>query len=145
MPKISVVVPVYNSEKYIKKCVESLLNQTYNDLEVILVDDGSTDKSEEILNSYIESYRDKVKFYKKEHSGLSDTRNYGVEKTTGTYICFVDSDDYVDINLFETLKEDMENNVDIIKYKLKTVNSSYIEQEKISGPIFKEIDRTNCF
>ena len=120
MQKISVIVPVYNTEKYIKKCLDSIINQTYSNIEIIIINDGSTDNSELIINEYLKEYPDKIKYYKKENGGLSDARNYGVTKATGDYICFVDSDDYIDINLFESLKMEVEKQTQLIKYKIIT-------------------------
>lgn len=103
MPKVSVIVPVYNVEKYIVKCLESLLNQTLEDIEIIVVNDGSPDNSQEIIDKYVLEYKDKIKSYIKPNGGLSDARNYGIEKATGEYIGFVDGDDFVDIRMFETM------------------------------------------
>ncbi len=102
MPKISVIVPVYNSEKYLPKCLDSLINQTFNDIEIICVNDGSTDASAEILNHYAEKY-DKIKIITQRNQGLSSARNKGIEAACGEYISFVDSDDFVNEKLFENL------------------------------------------
>lgn len=103
MPKVSVIVPVYNVEKYIVKCLESLLNQTLEDIEIIVVNDGSPDNSQEIIDKYVLEYKDKIKSFIKPNGGLSDARNFGIEKATGEYIGFVDGDDFVDIRMFETM------------------------------------------
>jgi hypothetical protein len=100
--KISVIVPIYNMENYLKRCVESILNQTYTNLEIILVDDGSTDSSLEICR-YFENKDKRVRVYTKENSGLSASRNFGVERATGVYIGFVDSDDYIEAEMYEKL------------------------------------------
>ena len=96
--KISVIVPIYNMENYLKRCVESILNQTYTNLEIILVDDGSTDSSLEICR-YFENKDKRVRVYTKENRGLSASRNFGVERATGVYIGFVDSDDYIEAEM----------------------------------------------
>ena len=89
---ISIIVPIYNSEKYLNKCIDSLINQTEKNIEIILVNDGSTDNSEEI----IKEYKDKrIKYYKNKNQGIGKTRNFGIEQATGSYIMFVDSDDYI--------------------------------------------------
>ena len=94
MDKISVVVPIYNVEKYLVKCIDSILNQTYKNLEIILVDDGSPDSCPDICDKY--KIRDKrIKVIHKENGGLSDARNAGIEIATGKYICFIDSDDFI--------------------------------------------------
>lgn len=82
MPKVSIIVPVYNVENYIDKCLESLVNQTLQDIEIIVVNDGSTDNSEIIIKSYIEKYPEKIKYVTKQNGGLSDARNYGMKYAT---------------------------------------------------------------
>ena len=105
MPKVSIIVPVYNVEDYIEKCLESLLNQTLEDIEIIVVNDGSTDESKKKINPYIEKYPDKVKYLEKENGGLSSARNYGIPKASGDYIAFLDSDDYVENNMYQKMYE----------------------------------------
>ncbi len=82
MPKVSIIVPVYNVENYIDKCLESLVNQTLQDIEIIVVNDGSTDNSEIIIKSYIDKYPEKIKYVTKQNGGLSDARNYGMKYAT---------------------------------------------------------------
>lgn len=132
MPKVSIIVPVYNAEKYIEKCLESILNQTYENIEVIVVNSGSTDKSEEVIKQY-----DNIKYIVSGNNGVSVARNMGIENVTGDYFCFVDADDYIDEKLIENLSIYMQENYDLIKYKLKKVNSEFEEIEKIDGPIFE--------
>lgn len=103
MPKVSVIVPVYNVEAYLPKCLDSLVNQTLDSYEVIVVNDGSPDNSQDIIDEYAEKYPDIIKPFIKENGGLSDARNFGIEKATGEYIAFVDSDDYVTEDMFEKL------------------------------------------
>ena len=91
--KVSVIVPAYNVENYLRKCMESLLNQTYRNIEILLIDDGSTDNTGAIADEYC--IYDVVHVYHKKNGGLSDARNYGLDKITGDYVTFVDSDDYV--------------------------------------------------
>ena len=104
MVKVSVIVPVYNVEKYIRKCLDSLVNQTLEDIEIIVVNDGSKDSSIDILKEYAEKHNN-IKVYEKENGGLSDARNYGLQFATGKYIAFLDSDDYVDVNLYKRMYE----------------------------------------
>ena len=92
--KFSIIVPVYNVEKYLKRCLDSIQNQTYDNFEVIIVNDGSPDHSQEIIDEYVK-HDDRFLSYQKENGGLSDARNYGVKYATGDYLLFVDSDDYV--------------------------------------------------
>ena len=91
---ITVIIPVYNSEKYLEKTIKSILEQTYNNYEIILIDNGSTDNSAEICKKYQEKDK-RVKVYIQSKKGVSNARNMGIEKATGGVICFVDSDDYI--------------------------------------------------
>lgn len=102
MPKISVIVPVYNVAQYLPQCIESLLGQTLEDIEVILVDDGSQDKSSQICDSYAQK-DERIKVRHKINGGLSDARNAGLEIAQGEYIAFLDSDDWVEKNVYEYL------------------------------------------
>lgn len=102
MPEISVIVPVYKAEKYIERCVTSILNQTFKDFEVLLIDDGSPDCSGAMCDKYaIEDQR--IKVIHKKNTGVADTRNVGLREAQGNYIIFIDSDDYVKNNMFERL------------------------------------------
>jgi len=94
MDKVSVIVPIYNSEKYLIRCLTSLVNQTYKNIEVILINDGSFDGSEKICKKFIKKYSN-FRYYYKDNGGVSSARNLGIKKSLGKYICFVDSDDYV--------------------------------------------------
>lgn len=109
-PKISVIVPVYEAEKYLNECIESILNQTFSDFELILVDDGSTDQSGEICETY-KMQDARVKVLHKENGGVASARNMGIEISQGMYLTFVDSDDYLVSEALETLYND------IITYK----------------------------
>ena len=101
-PKISIIVPVYNVEQYLERCVESLINQTHKNIEIILVDDGSKDNSGKLCDELAQ--RDsRIIVYHKENGGLSDARNYGIDKSTSDYVGFVDSDDFVDEDMYEIL------------------------------------------
>lgn len=102
MPKISVIVPVYKVEKYIKKCVDSILSQTFTDFELFLVDDGSPDNCGKICDEYAEK-DNRIIVIHKENGGLSDARNVAIDKANGDYLTFIDSDDYVSDNHLETL------------------------------------------
>lgn len=102
MPLISIVVPIYNVEIYIEKCLESLINQTYKNIEIILVNDGSTDLSGYICDDF--ATKDKrIKVIHKSNGGLSDARNIGIDVATGDYIAFIDSDDWIDLKMIEIL------------------------------------------
>lgn len=108
MPVISVVVPVYNAEKFLKNCVDSLLNQTFQDFELILIDDGSKDSSYSLMQ-FLRQRDEKIKIFRHANHGAGYTRNKGIEIAAGKYITFVDSDDFVDSNYLETLLNQIGN------------------------------------
>lgn len=103
MPKISVIIPVYNVENYIEKCLDSVINQTMKDIEIIIVNDGSKDGSKLKINKYLDKYKDKIKYLEKENGGLSSARNFGMLQATGEYIAFLDSDDYIEDVAYEEM------------------------------------------
>ena len=103
MIKVTIIVPVYNVEAYLDKCLNTLVNQTLKEIQVIVVNDGSKDDSYKIIENYAEEFNDKIVYIKKENGGLSDARNAGLPYATGDYIGFVDGDDYVDITMFEKM------------------------------------------
>ena len=109
MPKVSVIVPVYNVEKYIGRCLNSLLKQTEKDIEIIVVNDGSEDNSQLIIDEYVVNNPGKIFSLTKENGGLSDARNFGIPYARGEYISFVDSDDYVEKNMYEELLKKSES------------------------------------
>lgn len=98
MPKISVIVPVYNAEKFLSECIKSVLNQTYKDFELLLINDGSTDNSANICKSFAEN-DSRIILFNKSNEGVSKTRQFGINKSKGEYIIFIDSDDKVDTNM----------------------------------------------
>ena len=131
---ISIIVPIYNAEKYLDKCLDSIINQTKKELEIILVNDGSTDQTEKI----IEKYKDKrIKYYKNKNQGIGKTRNFGIEKATGKYIMFLDSDDWLDLTACEKMYLKAKND------KLDIVICDYYryfdsgEKEEVKLPNFK--------
>lgn len=148
MDLISIIIPVYNVELYVNKCIKSLVKQTYRNLEIILVNDGSTDKSGDICNDWVE-YDSRIKVFHKENGGVSSARNLGLKKANGKYIMFVDPDDYCDIlyvnKMYNTMKE---YNSDIticsyfldygdnIKKNIYPVVSGLYSREEIFGMLF---------
>lgn len=113
--KVSIIVPVYNVEQYLPKCLDSLVCQTLQEIEILVVNDGSPDNSQQIIDDYAKRYPDKIRSFVKENGGLSDARNYAVEKARGEYIGFVDSDDYVREDMFELLyKKAKEEESDVV-------------------------------
>ena len=119
MKSLSIIIPVYNNEKDLDKCLTSILNQNIDDLEIVVVNDGSTDNSEKVIKKYQEKYDNIFKYYFKENTGVADTRNYGLDKAEGKYIMFVDADDYLDTSLYKNVKKYMDVDTDLIKYKLQ--------------------------
>ena len=101
--KVSIIVPVYNVERYVEKCIRSILDQSYQNIEIIIVDDGSTDDSYNVCTDLREESPDKIKLFKKENGGLSSARNFGLLRAQGEYISFVDSDDIVSQDFIEKL------------------------------------------
>jgi len=128
-PLISVIVPVYNVEKYLDKCVQSIVEQTYKNLEIILVDDGSPDNCPKMCDDWAKKDK-RIKVIHKKNGGLSDARNKGIDKSCGKYITFIDSDDYVEPNYVEFLYKNLKtSNADIsmgkqyVRYTKKTINT----------------------
>lgn len=104
MPKVSIIVPIYNVERYLDRCMQSLLNQTLKDIEIIMVDDGSPDNCPKMCDEYAKK-DERVKVIHKQNGGLGYARNSGLEIATGEYVAFVDSDDYVELDMYEKLYE----------------------------------------
>lgn len=127
---ISVIVPIYNSEKYLPECIESILSQTHKNLELILVNDGSTDNSLNICN-YYKSQDDRVVVVDKSNEGVSATRNRGIEIAVGDYIGFVDSDDYIEKNMYEVLISKLRNDKSqVCAMTSYAINSFNIDKRK---------------
>ena len=126
MPEISIIVPVYKVEKYLRHCVDSILAQTFTDFELLLIDDGSPDNSGAICDEYAEK-DNRVRVFHKENGGVSSARNLGLDNARGTYIMFCDSDDYVADNWAEKLYEFMnynEANLSICGYNFVMTDAS---------------------
>ena len=124
--KISVIIPVYNVEKYIKRCLDSVINQTYKNIEVILINDGSLDNSGLICNEYAKKYNN-IKVFHKKNGGVSSARNLGIDNSCGKYIAFVDPDDYIDKNMYKILHEKLIKS----KCDISMVSFSYIKEGEI--------------
>ena len=125
---LTVIVPVYNVEKYLDTCIKSIINQTYSNLEIILVDDGSKDDSGRICDKYAEKDK-RIKVIHKENEGLSEARNLGIKLSKGDYITFVDSDDYIDERMYEILIHDLEY------YDVDIATCDYLRVEDYSRQI----------
>lgn len=116
MPKVSVIVPIYNVEKYLEKCINSLLSQTLEDIQIILVNDGSKDNSGNIAKECEKNNKNRIIYVEKENGGLSDARNYGLKYATGDFIAFLDSDDYIEKNAYEEMyNKAIEENADYVE------------------------------
>ena len=115
MPKFSIIVPVYNVENYIKKCLDSIFNQSYKDFEVIVVNDGTKDNSMDIVKKY------DVTIINQKNQGLSEARNAGVKKAIGDYLIFVDSDDYIENDLLKNINKSLDNNPEVVRYQAKDI------------------------
>ena len=134
MAKVSIIVPVYNVEKYLPKCLDSLVNQTFKDIEIVIINDGTKDNSQEIIDEYVKKYPKIVKSYIKENGGLGSARNYGIMKAIADYIVFVDSDDFVEPNMIEKLYNKITNDKsdicifasNVVDEEYKLIESKYI-------------------
>ena len=102
MPEISIIIPVFNVEQYLKQCLDSIVSQDCSSIEVILIDDGSTDGSATLCKDYANTYK-YIKFLRKENGGVSSARNMGLQHAKGEYVAFIDSDDWVESTYIETL------------------------------------------
>ena len=131
MPKVSIIVPVYNAEKYISRCIESVLSQDFNDYELILINDGSEDSSLEVCETYRFNYK-QIKVFSQKNFGASSARNIGLQNAIGEYVCFIDADDYVGKNYISTLFEDIqfENGIDLVIQGLTVVSG--IENSRVT-------------
>lgn len=121
LPKVSVIVPIYNVAKYLDRSIKSILNQTLNDIEIILIDDGSTDESLSICNNY-KKKDSRIKVYSKKNGGVSSARNLGIKKAKGTYLAFVDPDDWIENEMYESLyflSEKKETDITICDYMVE--------------------------
>ena len=133
MTKVSVIVPVYNVEKYLDKCLDSLVNQTLKEIEIIVVNDGTKDNSQKIIDKYVKKYPKKIKSHIKENGGQSSARNYGLQYATGEYIGFVDSDDYVELDMYEKLYEKAKSG----DFDIAICNLNFVYEDKKNKEPFK--------
>lgn len=131
---ISIIIPIYNTEKFLKKCIESSLNQTLKNIEIILINDGSPDKSEIVCKKYLNKYPNKIKYFSLKNGGCSFARNFGLSQAKGKYIMFLDSDDYLNKEGCKLLYEKMEKeNLDLCSFNFQMVNEigENLEKKKI--------------
>ena len=137
---VSIIVPIYNVEKYLKRCIKSILGQTYKKIQIILVDDGSTDNCPAICDEYAEK-DNRIKVIHKKNGGLSDARNAGIKHANGKYITFIDSDDYIDQNYIQVLYESIiktKSDIAIAGHKTIYPKKTIIHKAKSSIQITSE-------
>ena len=145
MKKVSVIVPVWGVEEYIDKCLNSLVNQTLEDIEIIVVNDESPDNSQLIIDNYVKQYPDKVKSFVKKNGGQGSARNFGLEKATGEYIGYVDSDDYIALDMYEKLyKKAKKEKADVVICDNFIDNNGVVIKEDIYRNL-KYTDIQNAF
>lgn len=135
---VSIIIPVYNCEGYIEKCLKSLINQTYENIEIIVVDDGSEDNSLDICKKVALS-DNRVKVFNKENNGVSSARNYGISKSNGQYICFVDADDWVDERYCEVLINGFNDKIELSVVGISSSN------KKIDNNSYKILEKNESF
>lgn len=141
--KVSIIVPVYNCEKYLKRCIESVINQTYKDWELILIDDGSTDKSYDICLEYKKKYKNIIALHQ-DNKGVGEARNYGIEKAIGKYCMFIDGDDYIEQETLNILSNEIKkNDYQIIFYGNYNYIFSHDRYIRIGENKYKEYEFNN--
>lgn len=136
---VTIIIPVYNSERYLKRCLDSVINQTYKDIEVILIDDGSKDDSKIIYNAYVNEYKF-IHAYYQENQGVSSARNLGLEKSNGDFIFFCDSDDYLEVNAIEIMINAMTSfDLDMVASSYNVVSDCKNKNEKLLITNFSDL------
>ena len=144
MAKISIIITAWNAEKTIIDAIKSAMEQEYENLEIIIIDDGSIDNTGEKVTKFIKN-NENIKYYKKENTGVSDTRNYGIAKATGDYLLFLDDDDYLEKDLLKNLEPYILKDNDLVKYKLRKIDENGNLIENIDGPIFENLSGEEGF
>ena len=143
-PKLSIIIPVYNVEQYLQRCLNSVLNSSFQDFELIIINDGSKDKSEKIILEFVDKYKDKIVYILKENEGVSVARNVGIEKAIGKYITFIDSDDYIEPNMFESMIEKIESdNFDIVACDARLVYEDNNDTRVVSSGYARDLYHKN--
>lgn len=133
MTKVSVIIPVYNAEKYLEQCISSIANQTMQDIEILVINDGSTDNSLNILDELSQKYKGKLKIFEKENGGAGSARNLGIENATGEFIKFVDADDYLKADILEKMYNiAKEHNVKLVRGNYQTIIGPIRTEDKCS-------------
>lgn len=140
MQKISIIVPIYNVEKYLYKCLDSLINQTYKNIEIICINDGSLDNSQNILEEY--KLKDsRIIVVQQENKGVSAARNLGLSLSTGSYVLFVDADDWLELKTCEDINNALKNNdADLINFHIVSISDNIYRKQKIRFPYKNHIE-----
>ncbi len=133
-PLISIIIPVYNVEQFLPKCLDSILDQTYDNLEIICINDGSTDNSGKIIADYA-ACDSRIVNIQQENSGVSAARNRGIEVSKGDYISFVDSDDYIEPDFYQTLISDFDKGVDVVQCGVNVIKGGQITKQHVCNDI----------
>ena len=136
MKKVTIILPVYNAENYLKRCIDSILNQTYKDFEIMIINDGSKDSSYEIMTQYEKKYPEKIKVINQENKGVAKTRNESIERADSKYIMFIDNDDYIDNDYLETYARAIEKeDYDIVVggFRRPNENGKIVKQLKLKN------------
>lgn len=136
MAKYSIIIPVYNGGPYLRKCLDSILSQRYDDYDIVIVNDGSTDDTEEIIKEYD---NDKIRYYKKENGGVSDARNYGVDKVESEFFTFVDADDYVSNRMLSIIDKNLDADNDMLSFNISLNDKFGKVIKEIRKPVFNDI------
>ena len=145
MKAISVIVPVYNGQEHLRRCMESILVQLRQEDEILLINDGSTDESEQIIQEYCKRYPTQIRYDTIPHKGVAATRNLGIQKAQKEYILFLDSDDYWDNHLIATIQPYLEQEIELVKFKLQRVSLEGKTLEKVGGATFETINGQEAF
>ena len=134
MKKVSIIIPVYNAEKFIEKGIKSVLSQTYKNIELILINDGSRDNSLNIIKKWENEYPNIIKVFDQKNMGVGKTRNKGIEVSTGDYITFIDADDYIDVDFIQVLLDNaLDNDIIISGYRRIDENGNVIFSQKLKS------------
>jgi len=143
-PKISIIIPVYNNEKYIFQCLESVVNQTFGDIEIIVVNDGSEDGSQEIIDSFVTSFPGKIVKINQENSGINQARTTGLDAAHGEYIMFMDADDWLEHNTCETVYyHAIETGSDLVEFSVKIIYEDDYNKNKICTKLVRNLKNIN--
>lgn len=142
--KVSIIIPVYNVEKYLCDCLDSVVNQTYKNIEIILIDDGSTDKSSQICKDYAMEYQN-INYIFQSNQGLSAARNTGLDACTGEYVYCLDSDDFITCNTIEIMIREMKDNIDIVSASFLSVSEDEKYDDNISVNVKFQVTTSKTF